>query len=219
MYRLTIHSNIKIQWKTCPQVYNSRQVGGGGSWLSCSLLVFLGVWHLDRENSHALQKWPKQNHKHNPEARNDQHTVWTTDVVTTGTFLESSVRQSVVLANTHETKTGLVLTFHRWKKKSVTLLGLAVVQGCWLLPMRPVSHHQECCTVAPVDMLAVEIASIQTGNVRMAVGVSHSSGGLWTLMILYPATSTHDHSVSDFSGDWSTSDHSNCLIACKSASI
>jgi len=85
-------------------VYNSRQVGGGGSWLSCSLLVFLGVWHLDRENSHALQKWPKQNHKHNPEARNDQHTVWTTDVVTTGTFLESSVRQSVVLANTHESQ-------------------------------------------------------------------------------------------------------------------
>ena len=28
-------------------------------------------------------------------------------------------------------------------------------------------------------------------------------------MILYPATSTHNHSVSDNSGDWSTSDHSN----------
>ena len=28
-------------------------------------------------------------------------------------------------------------------------------------------------------------------------------------MILYPATSTHNHSVSDSSGDWSTSDHSN----------
>jgi len=28
-------------------------------------------------------------------------------------------------------------------------------------------------------------------------------------MILYHATSTHNHSVSDCSGDWSTSDHSN----------
>ena len=28
-------------------------------------------------------------------------------------------------------------------------------------------------------------------------------------MILYPATSTHNHLVSDCSGDWSTSDHSN----------
>jgi len=28
-------------------------------------------------------------------------------------------------------------------------------------------------------------------------------------MILYPATSTHNHSVSDYFGDWSTSDHSN----------
>jgi len=28
-------------------------------------------------------------------------------------------------------------------------------------------------------------------------------------MILYPATSTHNHSASDCSGDWSTSDHSN----------
>jgi len=28
-------------------------------------------------------------------------------------------------------------------------------------------------------------------------------------MILYPAMSTHGHSVSDFSGDCSTSDHSN----------
>jgi len=28
-------------------------------------------------------------------------------------------------------------------------------------------------------------------------------------MILYPATATHNHSVSDCSGDWSTSDNSN----------
>ena len=28
-------------------------------------------------------------------------------------------------------------------------------------------------------------------------------------MILYPLTSTHNHTVSDCSGDWSTSDHSN----------
>jgi len=38
----------------------------------------------------------------------------------------------------------------------------------------------------------------------MAVGVNRERGGLWTLMILYPATSMHNHSVSDCSGDRST---------------
>jgi len=31
----------------------------------------------------------------------------------------------------------------------------------------------------------------------------------WPLMILHPATSTHSYSVTDCSGGWSTSDHSN----------
>jgi len=35
-----------------------------------------------------------------------------------------------------------------------------------------------CCAVAPVDMLVVEVVSIQTGNVGMAVGESHDGGGL-----------------------------------------
>jgi len=52
-------------------------------------------------------------------------------------------------------------------------------------------------------MLAVEVANIQMGcgNVGMGVGVvaSVEVGGC---MIIYPATSTHNHSVSDCSGDW-----------------
>jgi len=44
-------------------------------------------------------------------------------------------------------------------------------------------------------MLTVEVASIQTGDVGMVVGLSHVGGGLYTLMILCPATPTHNHSV------------------------
>jgi len=47
---------------------------------------------------------------------------------------------------------------------------LAVVQEAGVSLSRDV--------VALVDMLAVEAASIQTGNVKMAVGVSHGGGGL-----------------------------------------
>ena len=47
-------------------------------------------------------------------------------------------------------------------------------------------------SVGPVDMLAVEVANIQTGarKRRLAVGVSRERGGLFTVMISYPATST-----------------------------
>jgi len=58
--------------KSRPQLYNRRRVGGGGSDLSGSLLVFLGVWHLDRHNLHALRTRPKRNHNHNPEAWNHE---------------------------------------------------------------------------------------------------------------------------------------------------
>ena len=37
---------------------------------------------------------------------------------------------------------------------------------------------RRCCAVAPVDMLIVEIANIQTGYVGMTVGVNHDGGGL-----------------------------------------
>jgi len=47
---------------------------------------------------------------------------------------------------------------------------LAVVQEAGVSLSRDV--------VALVNMLAVEAASIQTGNVKMAVGVSHGGGGL-----------------------------------------
>jgi len=50
---------------------------------------------------------------------------------------------------------------------------------------------------------------IGCGNTGMAVGVSREWRGLLTLMILWPATFAHNHSVSDCFGDWSTNAHSN----------
>ena len=35
-------------------------------------LVVLGVWHVHKENLHALQTWSKRNHKHHAEARNHE---------------------------------------------------------------------------------------------------------------------------------------------------
>jgi len=52
---------------------------------------------------------------------------------------------------------------------------------------------------------------LMCGNVGMVVGVSREGGSLQTLMVAYPAMSTHNHSISDYFGDWSTSDHSNRL--------
>jgi len=64
----------------------------------------------------------------------------------------------------------------------------------------------------PADMLAVEIAIIQTvpWERRDGCRCDRGCGGLYTLMILYPAKSTHNHSVSDCTGDWSTKVRSNC---------
>jgi len=43
-------------------------------------------------------------------------------------------------------------------------------------------------------------AHLRTLGETLAVGVSREGGGFQTLVILYPATSTHNHSVSDCSG-------------------
>jgi len=59
---------------------------------------------------------------------------------------------------------------------SLRVLQLRKVVSC--CPGGRVLTVRRCCAVAPVDMLAVEVASIQTGNVGMAVGVSHDGGGL-----------------------------------------
>jgi len=50
------------------------------------------------------------------------------------------------------------------------------VVGC--CPGDRVLTVRRCFAVSPVDMLAVEVASIQTGNVGTAVGVRHDGGGL-----------------------------------------
>jgi len=49
---------------------------------------------------------------------------------------------------------------------------LVVAQEASFSPSRDIG------AVAPVDMLAVEIANMRIGNVGMAVGVIHDGGGL-----------------------------------------
>jgi len=57
-----------------------------------------------------------------------------------------------------------------WRKLSIMKrrnwlfpFGYITVQGCWMLPRSPGSHHQEMFFVTPVDILAVEVTNIQTG--------------------------------------------------------
>ena len=122
----------------------------------------------------------------------------------------TSVRQSVVLADTREgqVRVGVHVPSMRGETgHSLYVLQQRKVVGC--CPGGRTLSVRRWCAVAPVDMLTVEVTNVQTGNVGMAVGVSHDGRALWTLMILYPAMSTHDHQVSDFSGDCSTNDHSN----------
>jgi len=91
--------------------------------------------------------------------------------------------------------------------------GYTAVQGCWMFSRSPDSHRPEMFYCNPMQLTCWQLKSptcrLGCGNVGMAVGVNRELGGLETLMILYPATSTHNHSISDCSGDWSTSDHSN----------
>jgi len=58
-------------------------------------------------------------------------------------------------------RSGLVLTI-RWLEEKRPF-GHTASQGCWRLPRSPGSHVRRCFAVAPVDMLAVEVANIQTG--------------------------------------------------------
>ena len=62
--------------------------------------------------------------------------------------------------NFAKARSGLVLTFQKWEKKLAVPLGYITVQGCWMLPRSPGSHHQEMFCCNPVDMLAV--TNIQT---------------------------------------------------------
>ena len=71
-----------------------------------------------------------------------------------------------------------------------------------------------CCPVSPVNMLAVEVANIGyrlgCGNVGMACGVSGEHAVCDVNDLTFCDIYAH-HSVSDCSGDWSTSSHSNRL--------
>jgi len=51
-------------------------------------------------------------------------------------------------------------------------LGHATVQGCWMLPGVQALAVRWCLVLAPVDMLAVKVANIQTGG-----GHRRSQGG------------------------------------------
>jgi len=59
---------------------------------------------------------------------------------------------------------------------SLWVLEQSKVVGC--CPGSQFLTVRRCCAVALVDTLAVEIASIQIGNVGMAFGVSHDGGCL-----------------------------------------
>jgi len=62
------------------------------------------------------------------------------------------------------------------RRNGLLPVGLTKVVGC--CPGGRFLTVKRCCAVAPVDMLAVEVANLQTGNAEMAVGVSHGGGGL-----------------------------------------
>ena len=85
--------------------------------------------------------------------------------------------------------------------------------GCW-----PVIHGltvSKCYIITSLQpqlmcwQLKPPAYRLECGNVGMAVDVSREGGGLQTLMISYSAMSRHNHSVSDCSRGWSTSDHFN----------
>ena len=98
------------------------------------------------------------------------------------------------------------------RRNWLLLLGHTAVQGCWMLPSNPGSHSQGMFCCSP----SWHVGSWSRQHSDWGVG---TSGWPWVWVAsvdvyrrfndLIPATSSHKHSVSDCSGDWSTSDHSN----------
>jgi len=92
--------------------------------------------------------------------------------------MKTSVRRSVVIADTREgqVRVGVDVPSMRGETgpplRSCRSAVVDCCQGGRFLTVR------RCCAVTPVDMLAAEVLSIQTGNVGMAVGVSREHGGL-----------------------------------------
>ena len=72
-----------------------------------------------------------------------------------------------------------------------------VVSTC---PTRQALSIHTVGTIAQVSMRAVKTTSIKTG-VRKHREIRSLQLCWWRLAILYPLTSTHNHSVSDLSGD------------------
>ena len=82
----------------------------------------------------------------------------------------TDTREGQVQAGAHDLSMRGVTGYSLWVLQQPEVIGCC--PGGRTLTVR------RCCAVAPVDMLAVEVASIQTGNVGVVVGVSHGSGGL-----------------------------------------
>jgi len=170
--------NIKLHWKypvlKCTTAERLVAVD-----LGCHFhcLFFLGVWHLDRENLHALRKWPKQNQSISLKPETMKRWAYSTDTrcCDRGTHLSGSRVSWPTLA---KVKSGLVPTIHWWEEKRTTPLSLAVAQVVGYCSRSQFPTVRRFCAVVSVDMLAVEVASIQIGDVAMAVGVSHDGGGL-----------------------------------------
>jgi len=121
--------------------------------------------------------------------------------VTTGTFLEY-VCPAVHCPGRHaKVRSALVPMFHGEGRNWTLHLGHRAVQGCWLLSGIQALTVRRCFAVALVNMLAVEVVDVQIELWERRDGGRWERGGFSTLMILYPATSTHNHSVSACSGD------------------
>ena len=78
--------------------------------------------------------------------------------------MDTSVRQSAVLAKIVKARFGLVPTFQRREKKlavSFWVVQQSKVVGC--CPGVQSLAVRGCCVVTPVDMLAIEVTNVQTG--------------------------------------------------------
>jgi len=85
-------------------------------------------------------------------------------VVTAGTFLENAC-QPVGYPGRHSRRPspGWCRSSIGEMRNWILLLGCTAARSCWLLPRSPGFHGLETFAVAPVDMLVVEVAKIETG--------------------------------------------------------
>jgi len=85
------------------------------------------------------------------------------DVVTAGTFL-GHVCPAVGCPGRNSRRPGLGwCRCSNGERRNWLFPSCTTVQGYWMLPRSPGSHSRGCCVVTPVDMLAIEVANVQTG--------------------------------------------------------